>query len=1011
MSNRFHFITKILSKIDDEIIDKNTEKRARLMARISKRSSARKLWIPILSVAACFLLIFGTVFGWLIGGGGKQVPVYQGMTVSSTNPALALNAGGDFSRVDILSSFPTVLENGGVPTVEQPDAELEAAIESTLSVEGAVNTIYYAQPNAPVYITVHINNPDQFEILSFTLNGQKYTSYMFEEGSDLENLILKVEIGDIGGIVEYTIDAIKYVDGEEIKDVRMEGDKTVRIGVATVNQPVATVSNETVGFDEVSFDVNIGDELELIRLSDGKTYAMLYDGEAIVAMEEIASEGDSSVIFDGLHSGKSYLYLIVSYYDDLDGSGADAHVLYQNEITTPTIVMIESLIPNKTGFRVSFVWSDETAEKTLLSLTLVADGGKQTVLPVTATVVDGLRSNTRYTLIATYANGDRVETIERTFQTLPKITPSITLVNTTQTTTSLAFGLTHVDPDGIGKVTKVELLHGDNEPIDLGVLSAYVVDGLLSDNTYTVKVTYTYDLNDGKGEHTETYTQDMKTKAKTVPTLTIGEPERTQTSIAFGYSVDDPDAIFEMRSIELLKNGSVVKTSSDLSAPRFTGLESYVKYTVKISYCYDLNDGQGSHVETLMREWYTAPAFELTGIVCRSQSIIVGDTAYFDISLQNPSGLTPLSVILNGKSYPVDTTITTPTRLYVAVLIDDSFEGGNTAFALESVEFQGDGEKWVYAPTADNTVVCYVQRPFVIHDVLFVDANNQPPVDVTRSEETVYLLIKVDNSMGYEVSNIELMEYSLYGQPGVWDYTFVEQTSDYIKLSLGSWSGWRYCKLVEITYANEYVGTVTLRLYDSEEEKYFTDMLFGTVGDVIEVRTVDDLKNMDQSCGHYRLMNDIDLSTVNISNLGDFQGYLDGNGHTISGYTLIQNLHGESASIGLFSTIGGVVKNLNVTDVLIRISSDGKVFAGCLSGGTSDSLLFKNVTCSGSISVTAPEDGAMVGSVIGKLGNGLNGSIEADSIVIFDGCTVEVNGASEYIGELSFGFSGEIIIR
>lgn len=1007
MSNRFRFITKLLSKIDDEIIDKNTEKRALLMARVAKRN-LRKIWLPIVSVAACFLLIFGAIFGWLVGGGEKQVPVYQGMTVSSTNPALALDAGGDFSRIDILSRFPTVLGNGGVPTVEQTDEKLEAAIESSLSVEGAVNTIYYAQPNAPVYITVHINNPDQFEILSFTLNGQKYTTYMFEEGSDLENLILKVEIGDIGGIVEYTIDAIKYVDGEEIKDVRMEGDKTVRIGVATENQPVATVSDETVSFDKVSFDVNIGDKLELIGLSGGKSYAMLYDGEAIVAMEEIASVGDSSVIFEGLHSGKSYWYLIVSYYDDLDGNGAAAHVLYQNEITTPTIVMIESLIPNKTGFRISLVWSNEATEKKLLSLTLVDDEGKQTLLSGTATLVDGLRSNTRYRLIASYANGDRVETIERTFQTLPKIKPVVTVSNTTQTTTSLAFDLTLVDPEGIGRVTKVELLHGEDKPIDLGVLSAYAVDGLLSNHTYTVKVTYTYDLNDGTGEHTETYTQDMKTKAKTVPTLTLGDPERTQTSIAFGYSVNDPDAIFEMLSIELLKNGSVVKTSSDLSAPCFTGLESYVKYTVKISYCYDLNEGGGSHNETLMREWCTAPVFELTGIVCRSQGVIVGDTAYFDISLQNPSGLAPLSVILNGKSYPVDHTITTPTRLYVAVLIDDSFEGGNTTFALESVAFQGDGEKWAYTPTANHTVVCYVQRPFVIHDVLFVDANNQPLVDVTRSEEPVYLLIKVDNSMGYEVSNIDLTTCTITGQPGLGEYTFVEQTSDYIKLSLRSWTGWRCCKLVEITYANEDVGTVTMRLYDSKEEKYFTDMLFATVGDVIEVRTVDDLKNMDQRYGHYRLMNDIDLSTVNISNLGDFRGYLDGNGHTISGYTLIQNLHGESASIGLFSTIGGVVKNLNVTDILIRISSDGKVFAGGLAGGTSDSLLFKNVTCSGSISVTAPEDGATVGAVIGKLGNG---SIKHDSIVIFDGCTIKMNGASEYIGEVPFGFFGEIMIR
>ena len=53
----------------------------------------------------------------------------------------------------------------------------------------------------------------------------------FEPGSDMENLILKYNIGNVSGLQEYTIDAIKYVDGELIKDVKMQGDQTVRVEV------------------------------------------------------------------------------------------------------------------------------------------------------------------------------------------------------------------------------------------------------------------------------------------------------------------------------------------------------------------------------------------------------------------------------------------------------------------------------------------------------------------------------------------------------------------------------------------------------------------------------------------------------------------------------------------------------------------------------------------------------------------------------------------------------------
>ena len=34
---------------------------------------------------------------------------------------------------------------------------------------------------------------------------------MFEEGSDMETIVLKYNVGDTAGIVEYTIDAIKYI--------------------------------------------------------------------------------------------------------------------------------------------------------------------------------------------------------------------------------------------------------------------------------------------------------------------------------------------------------------------------------------------------------------------------------------------------------------------------------------------------------------------------------------------------------------------------------------------------------------------------------------------------------------------------------------------------------------------------------------------------------------------------------------------------------------------------------
>jgi hypothetical protein len=119
--------------------------------------------------------------------------------------------------------------------------------DTSIGIEIPEQPMYYAKAGQEIYITVHISNPDSFEILSFTLNGKKYSSYMFEEGSDMENLILKVTVpSDAEGVIDYTIDAIKYVDGTDIKDVDMRGERTVKVGVYTSKQPKATVSEELV---------------------------------------------------------------------------------------------------------------------------------------------------------------------------------------------------------------------------------------------------------------------------------------------------------------------------------------------------------------------------------------------------------------------------------------------------------------------------------------------------------------------------------------------------------------------------------------------------------------------------------------------------------------------------------------------------------------------------------------------------------------------------------------------
>lgn len=301
------FIISILSRIDDDIIERNTEKRMRLFSRTEKAQDGKKTWLAIVAIAACALLVlgagFGTALGLLLQGDGKQVPVYQGMTVSHDPPTVNTAEAPSVIGTLPLSAFYTgnsSLNSLRSPSVDSPLLRTEASIDaSDASPDISTGDKYYAKKNEDIYIYVHLSNPDDFEILSFTLNGVKYSSYMFEDGSDLETLILKYNVGETEGLQEYTIDAIKYVDGDKIKDVRMLGDQTIEVYVNT--------DNHAVRFNAHLEGWNLVISPEWAEGIDGFTSLSIYDGN-----QKLCDYEPTTTVFSDLPEGKR-LILIGTY--------------------------------------------------------------------------------------------------------------------------------------------------------------------------------------------------------------------------------------------------------------------------------------------------------------------------------------------------------------------------------------------------------------------------------------------------------------------------------------------------------------------------------------------------------------------------------------------------------------------------------------------------------------------------------------------------------------------------
>lgn len=519
MKKREEIIVNALSQIDDEIIERNTEKRLRLLAHPRIK---RSIIYSVTAMVACFAVILSVVIG-LLGGGTPspvitpgQIPVYQGMTVSDTYSPM-LTASRTHNK--LLAPKPP----------HKDDIKTDEEVNNSVLAAESKEELYYATAGQDVYITVHINNPDQYEILSFTLNGKTYSSYMFEEGSDMESLVLKVNVGNTTGIKEYTIDAIKYVDGTEIKDVRMDGDRTIAISIGDGSAPGATVQ-ATVEYYRITLAVGISDTGKLVEYYGNNVFAALSDenGEVVKLIRINGTEG--SVTFDSLKQGTTYAYSIFAVYKAETDAEPDIHVLAEGVVST--VSGINSLGAAWQADSSSFAVTLNPGNDAIINSVLILDGESTALTLDAATLlatgslnipVSDLLYNHTYSLVVSYTLDGETYT-EAVPLTTPALTaPTVTITDIAVTENGMTVSVSVSDPDGVAK--KLNLTVGGNQvyeyiytATDRELTFTVPVSGLNDATIYRITASVSYNLFDGTGTKWTSATATEKTHAMVTAT-------------------------------------------------------------------------------------------------------------------------------------------------------------------------------------------------------------------------------------------------------------------------------------------------------------------------------------------------------------------------------------------------------------------------------------------------------------------------------------------------------------
>ncbi len=637
----------------------------------------------------------------------------------------------------------------------------------------------------------------------------------------MELLLLDVKAPSTSGYLELTIDAIKYIDGTAIKDVKLDGDKTIKAGIGYTYPPSANLDNLSVSTTSISFDAVIKDDFGVIGDSEINVY--LSNGSKLIAQREI-EVGTTSISFNDLLMGTTYEIGIGSSYDLIDGNGLKAQWMLIKAISTQK----------------SYTITDATVTKTSVEFVVEKTGsyGELTKIELVDSVEDKVVQTLTDTTLRSFAN-------------------------------------------------------------------------LLSNHKYKIVLNYKY--SSGGSEVFETSAISFTTKEKVKPKVEIVNAVVTDTSIIGDLTVSDDDNICVINFVKLYKGKTLASTNSQ-NKISFTGLEYYTDYKVVVSYSYNLNDGTNTQTFEISQDYKTTPHIKFNSCkIINTSAVSEGETIFMQVSIDNASGAIPKSVVVNGETYNCSGS-TTANKIFLEIVNNGQFEGGNTLLEIEKIKMALDGKEYDIYPNGNNSESVFINGSLEILSVDFAakERNSYVKRAYLFPTETPYVMLTLSNKTGYKIDKVYASSY--------WEED--KYYTNLIKVSNDVWvleydlnnrgvsdDDLRF-HISELTYSNQYI-TKTISLDDD------SSVLFLKNDEVVKVSTPNDLLNMNEGM-YYELTNDIDLSNMEWRG-GNFMGVLNGNGYTIKNMSYVGTIKNSEAYVGLFKSAHGYIENLNISNAMLIV--------------------------------------------------------------------------------------------
>lgn len=445
---------------------------------------------------------------------------------------------------------------------------------------------------------------------------------------------------------------------------------------------------------------------------------------------------------------------------------------------------------------------------------------------------------------------------------------------------------------------------------------------LYSDHEYDTKSIIYYNLNKGDGVESISSNQTTQTKAFTLPTFTIGTTFSRDNNITMYYTYTDSDLVLETMTLNVYDEDDEIYTSVILDGISNHGfVESLAydsNYTVEVIVAYDLLDGNGISTLVYRGNTVSTAVLVISELMTPDNVIDEVNDYTFQMNLDFPNDYTIEDIYINDLSV----SFTVEENSYFVTIPATMIIEGEASYEITKIVVNTGSVSKDVVFEDNNEVIVILQMPLTVSEVIVNNGTSyMSPTSVFQ------IKLALENHSTYDiqtvvVNNIELTSSS---------FTIVNDELIVSQTAISTVGGFEI-SIEALTYLK---GTELISL----NIDYYDILYSGNINDVHHISTSGGFLSMGNS-GIYILEHDIDLTDIYYINyVKDFDGFLDGNGYTISGL----DLAAESTSpnyLGLFGVLGShsLIKNLSMYDMnvsnLSSVADTNPLYVGIIAGYT-----------------------------------------------------------------------------